>query len=48
MPYRTISASMDKPELVLRLDLGLGEYSATAWGCDMTEEYVRINAHYTT
>lgn len=48
VPYRTISASMDKPELVLRLDLGLGEYSATAWGCDMTEEYVRINAHYTT
>jgi len=30
------------------LDLGLGEASATAWGCDLTEEYVRINAEYTT
>jgi len=28
------------------LDLGEGKESATAWGCDLTEEYVRINAEY--
>ncbi len=31
-----------------RLDLGLGDATATAWGCDLTGDYVRINAHYRT
>ena len=31
-----------------RLDLGIGEASATAWGCDFSTDYVRINAHYRT
>ncbi len=35
-------------EIVITLDLGLGEESATAWGCDLTYDYVRINAEYTT
>lgn len=43
-----ISQEMAAPEVQLRVDLGLGEGTATAWGCDFTEEYVRINAHYTT
>ncbi|WP_321420434.1 bifunctional ornithine acetyltransferase/N-acetylglutamate synthase [uncultured Methanomethylovorans sp.] len=30
------------------VDLGLGQSSATAWGCDLTYDYVRINAEYTT
>jgi glutamate N-acetyltransferase / amino-acid N-acetyltransferase len=46
--YETISKAMDRPEVVIRVDLGLGSASATAWGCDLTEEYVRINASYTT
>jgi glutamate N-acetyltransferase/amino-acid N-acetyltransferase len=33
---------------LLRLDLGLGEASTTVWTCDMSEEYVTINADYTT
>ena len=32
----------------LRVDLGAGRASATAWGCDMTPEYVHINSDYTT
>ena len=32
----------------VRLDLGIGEKSATAWGCDLSRDYVRINAHYRT
>ncbi|MFC1983764.1 bifunctional glutamate N-acetyltransferase/amino-acid acetyltransferase ArgJ [Chloroflexota bacterium] len=30
------------------LNLGLGTASATAWGCDLSEEYVTINSQYTT
>lgn len=30
------------------VDLGLGTQSATAYGCDLSREYVDINAHYTT
>ncbi len=32
----------------MRLDLGAGNVSATAWGCDLTEEYVRFNTDYVT
>ena len=35
-------------EVTIKLDLGLGSGAATAWGCDLTEDYVRINASYTT
>jgi glutamate N-acetyltransferase/amino-acid N-acetyltransferase len=28
--------------------LGAGDATATVWGCDLSEEYVRINAEYTT
>ena len=35
-------------EIYIKLDLHLGRAEATAWGCDMTEEYVKINAEYTT
>jgi glutamate N-acetyltransferase/amino-acid N-acetyltransferase len=43
-----VSKAMDVPEVQLRVDLGLGEHEATAWGCDLTAEYVSINADYTT
>lgn len=36
------------PEVILSADLGRGSSEATAWGCDLTEEYVRINSEYTT
>jgi glutamate N-acetyltransferase/amino-acid N-acetyltransferase len=48
LDYAAISKAMDAPEVRLRADLGLGTHSATAWGCDLTEGYVRINADYTT
>jgi glutamate N-acetyltransferase / amino-acid N-acetyltransferase len=47
-PYELLSAAMDQEEVTITVDLGIGEHSATAYGCDMTEEYVRINADYTT
>jgi glutamate N-acetyltransferase/amino-acid N-acetyltransferase len=48
LPYETIAQSMDRAEVQIRVDLGLGQHTATAWGCDLTEEYVRINGDYTT
>jgi glutamate N-acetyltransferase/amino-acid N-acetyltransferase len=35
-------------EVLITLDLHLGKGEATAWGCDLSAEYVRINAEYTT
>jgi glutamate N-acetyltransferase/amino-acid N-acetyltransferase len=41
--------AMDTAEVKLRVDLGLlGTHQATAWGCDLTDDYVHINADYTT
>lgn len=36
------------PEVLIAADLGIGDATATAWGCDLTEEYVKLNAEYTT
>jgi glutamate N-acetyltransferase/amino-acid N-acetyltransferase len=35
-------------EFVIGIQLGEGEATATAWGCDLTYDYVRINAKYRT
>ncbi len=32
----------------IKLVIGIGNGSATAWGCDLSDQYVRINADYTT
>ncbi|SDX28986.1 bifunctional ornithine acetyltransferase/N-acetylglutamate synthase [Paenibacillus sp. CF384] len=34
--------------VVIHVDLHMGEGVATAWGCDLTYDYVRINAAYRT
>ena len=39
---------LQNKEVNINLDLGLGEHSATAWGCDLTYDYVKINAAYRT
>jgi N-acetylglutamate synthase (N-acetylornithine aminotransferase) len=43
-----VSASLGDKEVFLRLTLNLGTGRATAWGCDLSEEYVTINSDYTT
>lgn len=40
------SAYMKRQELVLGVDLGLGEGQATVWTCDLTHGYIAINADY--
>ena len=43
-----VRAAFAKPEITIELDLGLGDSTARAWGTDLSAEYVRINADYTT
>ena len=35
-------------DVKIRVHMGLGDCSATAWGSDLTEEFVRLNSVYTT
>jgi glutamate N-acetyltransferase / amino-acid N-acetyltransferase len=39
---------MGNPEYAITVDLGLGRGEERVWTCDLSEEYVRINAKYTT
>ena len=39
---------LQKENVIITVDLNSGEDSATAWGCDLSYEYVRINADYRT
>jgi glutamate N-acetyltransferase/amino-acid N-acetyltransferase len=43
-----LKSIMSQDEVFIITDLGMGHESATAWGCDLTYDYVRINADYTT
>jgi glutamate N-acetyltransferase/amino-acid N-acetyltransferase len=43
-----ISALSNSDNVLIKLCLNLGDGEATAWGCDLSEEYVRINSRYTT
>lgn len=42
------SIIIDSEIVIITLNLNLGDYSATAWGCDLTKEYITINSDYTT
>jgi glutamate N-acetyltransferase / amino-acid N-acetyltransferase len=43
-----LSEAMGADEVKIRVALNLGTASGQAWGCDLTEGYVHINADYTT
>lgn len=39
---------LSEHDVQIGITLGLGDESCTAWGCDLTYEYVRINGDYRT
>jgi acetylglutamate kinase len=41
-----LRALLRSDEVTVAIDLGLGDHEATAWGCDLSYDYVRINADY--
>ena len=50
IPYLkdAVISAMSVPDVAFRVSLNIGEASATAWGCDLTEEYVTFNSAYST
>jgi len=50
LPYDEMSVVQvfKQSEVPIRLYLNLGTASATAWGCDLSKEYVTINSQYMT
>lgn len=45
---RQVAEVMKQDPVVIEIDLHQGKAQATAWGCDLTYDYVRINASYRT
>ncbi|MEC7384251.1 MAG: bifunctional glutamate N-acetyltransferase/amino-acid acetyltransferase ArgJ [Actinomycetota bacterium] len=43
-----LSSYLQGDEVLIHVSLGIGSGTARAWGCDLTDGYVRINADYTT
>ncbi len=43
-----VSRSLLQPHVEIEIDLGLGDAEASALGCDLSPEYVRINGDYST
>jgi glutamate N-acetyltransferase/amino-acid N-acetyltransferase len=43
-----LRAIFSQKDIPIELELALGDGQATAWGTDLSAEYVRINADYTT
>jgi acetylglutamate kinase len=43
-----LRAKMRAPEVRVEVALAAGDASATAWGCDLSYDYVKINADYTS
>ncbi|RIL07070.1 MAG: hypothetical protein DCC71_04580 [Proteobacteria bacterium] len=45
---RRAGARLRAQEVEVALDLGAGRHAATVWTCDLSYDYVKINAEYTT
>ncbi|MDP3879789.1 MAG: bifunctional glutamate N-acetyltransferase/amino-acid acetyltransferase ArgJ [Dehalococcoidales bacterium] len=50
LPYdeKSVVRVFKRSEVPISVHLNLGTASATAWGCDLSEEYVTINSQYMT
>jgi len=48
LPFDEAIASeiLKEKNIIFNADLGVGTATATAWGCDLTYDYVKINASY--
>ena len=48
LPYSEEEATkiLSEPEVTAIADVKMGDACATAWGCDLTFDYVKINADY--
>lgn len=44
----TAKTVLSENEIIIAINLNDGEFSSTAWGCDLTYDYVKINGDYRT
>ena len=47
-PMEELRKIVGRKEFAIRIELGLGSAQADVWTCDLSYEYVKINAEYTT
>ena len=49
-PYSEDEAAkvLAEHDVLVKVDMGTGDASAKAWGCDLTYDYVKINGDYRT
>ena len=48
MRDRAAGTYLQDDTVLIRIQVGAGSGSGCAWGCDLSDQYVRINADYTT
>jgi glutamate N-acetyltransferase/amino-acid N-acetyltransferase len=48
MDKNMLSGKLATDKVLIRICLNIGRAKATAWGCDLSEEYVTINSDYTS
>ena len=48
LQQRSEGRYLDNDTVLIRLRIGSGPGECRAWGCDLSDQYVRINADYTT
>lgn len=46
--HQSLRARMRSPEVLIEIDLRAGSESSVGWGCDLSYDYVKINADYTS
>lgn len=46
--HAALRARMRSPEVLVEIDLRAGEHASVGWGCDLTYDYVKLNADYTS
>ena len=46
--HPNLRARMRSPEVLVEIDLRSGEAASVGWGCDLSYDYVKINADYTS
>jgi glutamate N-acetyltransferase/amino-acid N-acetyltransferase len=45
---KTAKQILLQDEITIEIDMAQGDGEATAWGCDLTYDYVKINGSYRT
>ena len=43
---KNLSEYLKNNEITISIDIGMGSYKWTVYTCDLTEQYIRINADY--